>query len=366
MPRPRKDRLFGPELPRIPARAFPSTLAAVVHKRWNFVCGGTYVTPPCPSKPLLRAVLETAYLASSSPEEDRFPKFNIIATPIGGLGEEHYIGHKWPFSNQRVLSVSELRRLAPAVDIKKSAIWAVWSDSGWRIAGLVDFGTSWHRARMGLEYTYQGPACLMIQIDRPGRIRVYQGSFHVATLTDGVVEGHEGISFHLSLHAAAHRGLRAIAKDLSRPKIEEPRETANFEFLALWNTYVAIANSIAQLGHGGALVIVPPNAEVSSGLLKIKYEQRSPILRSAFVEFMNARHIVGDIYASQENEEEISEESVALADTNYRRAFSDLIEATRFVAQLSGCDGAIVITDDLELVGFGIEIKAEMRNDLKF
>ena len=35
MPRPSKDRLFGPELPRIPARAFPNTLAAIALRRWD-------------------------------------------------------------------------------------------------------------------------------------------------------------------------------------------------------------------------------------------------------------------------------------------------------------------------------------------
>lgn len=44
-----------------------------------------------------------------------------------------------------------------------------------------------------------------------------------------------------------------------------------------------------------------------------------------------------------------------------RDAHAELVEATRFVAQLSGCDGAIVISDDLQLVGFGAEIRAELR-----
>jgi hypothetical protein len=42
-----------------------------------------------------------------------------------------------------------------------------------------------------------------------------------------------------------------------------------------------------------------------------------------------------------------------------RIAYSELVEATRFVAQLSGCDGAIVISDDLRLLGFGAEIRSE-------
>lgn len=364
MPRPRKDRIFGPDI-RIPSRAFPSTLASVVFKRWDSICGGSYETPPCPSRIALRTLIETAYLAGSAPDEERFPQFNIVATPVEETGEKQRIGHVWPFDTRRSLTVSELRKLAPAVDLKKSAIWAVWSKSEWQIAGLVDLGTSWHRARMGLEYNYNDPKCLLLQVDRPGRLRVYQGSFHVATLTDGAIEGHEGISLHLSLHEPANRGLDAMAKELKRPKIESYREYYGFEFLALWNTYAAIANSMAQLRHGGALIILPSKSKPSAALTKIKYAQETSILRAAFISCMNARHVIGDLIAESENNQADAEEYPLSpgAELKFRSTFAELIEATRFVAQLSGCDGAILISDDLKLFGFGAEIKAEMRKN---
>jgi hypothetical protein len=361
MPRTRKDRFFGPELPRIPRRAFPQTLAAIAFKRWAYMCGGDYVTPPCPPKKLLQVLVETAYLTASAPEEDRFPKFKFVATPLGVVGDNQHIGRRWPFSERRLLTVSELRRLAPAVDVKKSAIWVQWSESGLHVAGLVDLGTSWYRARMGLEYKYDGPASLLIQVDRPGRVRVYQGSFHVATLSDGAIEGHDGISLHLSLHEAANRGLHAMRKDLVRPKIEHPKEFYGFEFLALWNTYAAIANSIAMMKHGGAIVVIPPKTKLSDKYARTKYAQNSSVLRSAFVSFMNKRHIIGDLMARRENNEVVSNESFSHAEALYLPFFNELVEATRFVAHLSACDGAIVMSDDLKILGFGVEIRAELR-----
>jgi DNA integrity scanning protein DisA with diadenylate cyclase activity len=38
-----------------------------------------------------------------------------------------------------------------------------------------------------------------------------------------------------------------------------------------------------------------------------------------------------------------------------------LVEAIRFAAKLSGCDGAIVVTEDLRLLGFGAEIRSELK-----
>jgi hypothetical protein len=86
MPRKRKDRLLGAELPRIPSRAFPKTLASIALKQWDYICGGDYVVPPCPPKALLQAILEVAYLTATAAEENRFPRFNIVATASEGSG----------------------------------------------------------------------------------------------------------------------------------------------------------------------------------------------------------------------------------------------------------------------------------------
>jgi hypothetical protein len=152
-----------------------------------------------------------------------------------------------------------------------------------------------------------------------------------------------------------------MQKDLKRPIVEEPKESYGFEFLALWNTYAAIANSIAMMEHGGSLIIVPPNAVLPEKYVRIKYKQNSHVLRSAFVDFMNKRHILGDLMARRESGELVSDEPYFRADVESRLVFSQLVEATRFVAQLSGCDGAVIMTDDLRIRGFGAEIRAELR-----
>jgi hypothetical protein len=343
-------------------RAFPVHLAQVVAQRWNHVCGGSYVTPPGPPEELLREVLEVAYLAASAPEEDRFPRFNLVCLSKTNGASADLIGNRWKFAELRELSVSELRRLAPASDLRKSAIWLEWHDSKWKIAGLIDLGTSWSRARAGLEYHYRIPACLLIEVDRPGRLRVYQGQFHVASLTDGIIDVPFGIDMHLSLHATAGCGLDTISDEILRPKIEHPREYENFEFIAMWNTYAAIANSISLLGHGGAIIIVPEGTTLSHDSLKIKYSTDAHVLRSSFIKFINARHIFGDLAAREDQGDDISEYEMSHAALKSSEAFTELVEATRFVAQLSGCDGAVVISEGLRLLGFGAEISAELKD----
>ncbi len=344
-------------------RAFPNDLARIVAARWDKLVAGDYKAPDCPETPLLRGLLEIAYLAANVPEEGRYPEFNILAVRRGQPIADQQTTRTWPFDSARPLTVEELRRLAPATDLRKSAILVDWEED-WRIIGLVDLGTSWHRARMGLEYRYDHPTCLLVQIYRPGRIRVYQGAYHVATLSEGVIDTNN-LDFRTFLHEPVNSGLRAMHSEWSQPEHEHPRETAEFAFIALWNTFAGIANSISLQGHGGAIAIVPTGITPSSDLIRIKYKQDTSVIRSAFTEFMSARNKFWDLVAREQNGEAIAQGEIAIAELWIVRRFALLVEAIRFIAKLADCDGAIVLSADLKLFGFGGEIRAEFRQGAK-
>jgi hypothetical protein len=344
-------------------RAFPRNLAGVTIKRWDNLVGGDYTTPPRPPDRLLIELLEVLYLAAAMPEEARYPQFNIVAVPLSE-GQDSSIGDIWSFDRPRSLSVDEVRRLAPAVDSKKSAILVCWSDLGWQISGLVDLGTSWSRARIGLQYHYHSPPYLFVQVDQPGRMRVYQGRYIVAALRDGRLERHKGIEITMALGTPVQNGLRKLWNKISYPKLEEPREFENFQYLAFWNTLAALANCIGDDAHGGAIIIVPNKRSITAEL-RIKYPQSSIVLQSAFIGFMNARHVVGDFITRFERNEKSLEGEYAIADLKLSEAHLRLVEAIRFVARLSGCDGAIVISEDLQVLGFGAEIRSELKPSTK-
>ena len=77
----------------------------------------------------------------------------------------------------------------------------------------------------------------------------------------------------LVLHKPAHNGLDNIWKEITYPEIEEPREYENFQFIAFWNTFAALANCVNEEGHGGAIIIVPTNNQATEKELRIKYRQ---------------------------------------------------------------------------------------------
>jgi CheY-like chemotaxis protein len=97
------------------------------------------------------------------------------------------------------------------------------------------------------------------------------------------------------------------------------------------NALSQIATRISLLGHGGTLLLTAPETEVSTDLLDISYsfDPPSPVLRDA-------------VRAPMANLDDRPAERHALD----------------FVAQLSQVDGAVHLTSDLVLRGFGGKIKS--------
>lgn len=340
---------------------FPRDLAQAISAHWDNLVAGEYVTPPCPPKALLRKILESCYLAAGAPEEGRYPQFNAVISPKGikKLDEALTL---YEFDAKRPLSAEEIRRLAPATDLRKSAIWITFDEHDANIAGLCDLGTSWHRARTGLIYSYRVPPALIIQVDRPGRMKVYQGQYAVGGLADGELLIHR-IDFPLFLHESVHNAIPTLWDKFAPPELEQPRDYENFWFTAHCNIFSAIANSISLSGHGGMLVILEAGASIPNDVVRTKYPCRSSALHNAFIHFINTRNTTADFWTASEMGQSW-EGNPHKAELALISATEHLVEAVRFVAQTAGCDGAILLTSDLHLLGFGAEIRAEMEADM--
>jgi hypothetical protein len=305
--------------------------------------------------------LESCYLAAGAPEEGRYPQFNAVISPKGikKLDEALTL---YEFDAMRPLSAEEIKRLAPATDLRKSAIWIAFDEHDANIAGLCDLGTSWHRARTGLIYSYRVPPALIIQVDRPGRMKVYQGQYALGGLADGELLIHR-IDFPLFLHDSVHNAIPTLWEEFVPPELEQPRDYEDFWFTAHCNIFSAIANSISLSGHGGMLVILEAGASIPNDVMRTKYPCRSSALHNAFINFINARNTTADFWTAsvmgQSWEGNAHKAELALIS-----ATEHLVEAVRFVAQTAGCDGAILLTSDLHLLGFGAEIRAEMEADM--
>jgi hypothetical protein len=149
------------------------------------------------------------------------------------------------------------------------------------------------------------------------------------------------------------------------PKIEHPREFENFQFIAFWNVFAALANCINEDSHGGAIIIVPAGKAILDKELRVKYRLYSSVLRQSFIDFMNARHRNADLVQQIEGGHKSLQGEQAISAIELVQKHEQLVEAIRFVAKLSASDGAIVISEDLHLLGFGAEIRSEFKSGTK-
>jgi hypothetical protein len=349
--------------------AFPSDLASQVQGRWTtFVARHDRPAPPLPSVEQLRYVLETAFLASFAREEGRNLRFALCCAPTaavpceGGGGDVPLI----PFREPRPLSVEAIRALAPAVSPLTAAILVVCppGDSAalsCTVAGVLSVGPNVVRWRGdGAVYQRPAPYALVVDVREAGEVHIYRGGIKLATLKSGSLQDQLAFSEleFLPISDILSQGVDVIRPRLRPPAHEPPRETSDFEWTALLNTILAIVTGLESHGHGGTLLVAAPGAERTLPVrAKFDVDERNGVLSDRFVRFINARHaLVNARIARKEGRPGADAAELSHLQDAMLIAEEDLSNATDLTARLSAVDGALVISSDLRVVGFGAEI----------
>ena len=352
------------------AYAFPADLAEQVLARWTtFVARHDRPAPPLPSIEQLRYVLETAFVASFTREEGRSLRFTLCCAPFVEVprdGETESVPII-PFVERRPLTVDAIRALAPAVAPANAAILVVCGPdtdpAGCLIAGVLNVGTNLARARRGrTSHQRAAPYALLIDVRDAGELQIYRGGIKLATLKSGSLQDQLAFSEleFLPISSVLSQGVESLRPRIHMPAREPARETSDFEWTALLNTVLAIVQGLESHGHGGTLLVTAPGAERTLPVrMKFDVDERNSVLPDRFVAFVNARHALvtarlsrqADVAAQPVLDAEIShlEDAMTIAE-------DDLETAAEVIAQLSAVDGALIVSADLRVLGFGAEI----------
>ncbi len=349
-------------------------LAEEIHKSWYEFVIGQYIQPPLPSLLQFKSLLEVAYLSTMELEEGRPTTFTICCSAKGKLVKRDRQVEKiesWPFETNRTFNVQEIRRLAAATEADSTAIWVQFAkkqDSLLDIHGLLSVGSSWATARNAYSYFYNSlPNTLTVRGLSPGHLLVYQGDYSVGQIKSGKVQVGDlplGFIDLLGAYPILKEGHSLLRHEIIIPKHEYIKEWYEFEWLAYVNVILAIVNSIKLQGHGGALIVGSPQSKViKNHTVKVKY-QYSPKkhhLREAFVDFMNCRHKHSDrlVFLQERGRTTKNDQRLHSAFFKLVEAEKKLSENTIFAGRLSGTDGALLLTADLKLLGFGTEIRID-------
>jgi hypothetical protein len=365
--------------------AYPKDFAELVCRQWNSeFTGASFFDLPVyrsaaalPPPHVLEQVLSLCYQASLLREEGRAVRFRLMlcvprdlkAAPGRPEGLDGL-----PFVKPLPLVPNELRRLAAAAAFDRALIAArVQPGERFVIWGLLHSGEAWMRALEGARRSFQPlPPCLVVSVSGPGNLSVSKGSLVVARLVGGTLVTPTPSVLEVSstdgdADAINARFLAAHARTGRRGGPHRARVDAALISLIRRQIALRIISAMRRLHHGGTLLILPLNVlrrqRQWAPLLKIKYAFPPGPPRRRFFELVlrlldalatDAAQRFGPAHRVTWSD------YVTSPDPAVHRADEAITEAVRFLACLSAVDGAVVMGQPLELLGFGAEISGRL------
>lgn len=358
---------------------YPPDLVPLIQSAWStsLLIQGEE-RPPLPNAEALGQLLGLTYHTSLLREEGRKLLFRIVFLPRGSSKEITEARRKNSrlavFTEDRALTVAELRRLAPAADSTRTMICADHdAETGWRVWGLLDTGANWwqftrHEASSGTP----PPQDLAIGSPGPGEITVSSGGMVLLTLRNGATFLPQGsaldagpVSMHLE--TARRQLYRDSVKRLKSKKWDEEGHDNDYPKRFHDMCLSRILSGIRELAHGGTLLVVPDQLSASDPRLAdrviIKHPCDYDYLWELMIQHLElhkrfyALHF--PLWESQTPIEPKQFQQVSMIDSKREENDEALKDAVRFIASLSAVDGALVITDRFRVLGFGAEVIAQ-------
>lgn len=368
---------------------YPTGLAQEVRRTWlKHRVSRKEKVPALPNDEIIDYLLEVAYHASFLTEEKRRLGFKLAFCTEGDISMEAARVHpdqepklrSISFSKPRDFSVSELLRLAPATDPRNVLICvqptATTEGHALEIWGLVDSGSSWWNFLHGESGSaYSPPNCLTVSSSRPGQLTISRQGSPLFTLRTGKLtspihgvlkDGPVGLFFR----GAAMAFYDDVTKDLGDLRYDPEGADDIRPFVYYANYLERLLFRVQELGHGGTFIIVPDALEASDSRLMDRaivkysgtYNSVWPLLIKELVfDRRYYEHYFG-LWDSKKPIERDSFRAFEMIDAQREELGTAISDSLRFLASLSGVDGAVILTDRLRLIGFGAEVTAQSPN----
>ena len=358
-----------------PISAYPRDFASFVRDRWQEGSSGEHTSLPDPAE--LQHLISVCYQASLLRDEERPVRFRLIFRapdrfppdqgPPAGL-------HRLLFSDPLPFTERELRKLSPSVDFYGSLI-GLWRDgkSGLSIWGIVHSGQRWTQSLHGGGKKFQPlPDSLVINVTNPGHITVNNGSTEIATLNFGKIVCPSTAVFDSMWMRSAFGTIideeLALCRE-ARKHAKKPWAAIEPGFLGTIKKQISmrILGRIRSYRHGGTLISIPDELKEEflseNPYVKFKYrffdEEPRRRFRTLILKIANE---LAELYGFPENpEKEVGwAEYLTSKNQTLSRLDESVFEWAHLVAGMTQVDGAVVMTQRLELIGFGAEISGKL------
>jgi hypothetical protein len=359
------------------SHAYPIHLADVTRARWAYL--EQQVDPgPCVVRPgtlpesfALERLLSIAYQASLLHEEDRPVRFRLLVGEPDRLPQD--VGppdglHALRFTEPRPYNEHEIRRLAPAAQYHRALI-GVRKEGGhdFRIWGILQSGPRWLQSARGGRVVPSPipPDALVVRVAAPGMIAVGVGDVTLAELRNGSLGGQPFDTLEAKWLAARFAPFRDELLAEHEQAMEgmavplDPTVTRKISQQLLKR----VISILREAHHGGTLLLLPEKRVARllgpNGVLRLKYSFSDGEARRRHRALIRAGMRELSLIANEvKPRPDRAGWSLYQRSTNASIAALDeaILEVSHLLAALADVDGAVVLTDRFELLGFGAEI----------
>jgi len=334
----------------------------------------------CPQLEVLIELFEAMYFASLKKEESQPVAFHIVylnpdkPDPRPPQYQPHDRWSCVPLAASVPLSGKNFMKMAGASDPRTSS-FAVYPDSQGRLIvwGLIDQGNRYHDyVNFDSETGPERPGLFQASITGIGHLVAYIGYEKIAELKlNALVRSAIDVLKKGAVHDALGPGIRSYLAAL-QPQLTEFFGDDSWEWdresppKTNWlSSLRRLLLRVQNLRHGGAFLITP---DQSLGGLSVKHKMKYDRLRSALERLAVAD--AQEFAASSEIRDEYMEkdaddmpvvlhvdESVAGFDVEEIR--NEMDGAIWFISLLTRVDGLVLLSQTLEVIGFGVEITTQ-------
>jgi hypothetical protein len=356
--------------------SYPRDLARFVRDRWRDVPEPSGGVDPLPEAAALEGFFAACFQASMLREEERQVVFRAILAeptffapegrPPEGL-QQLAFPHPLPFDPR------ELRRLSVAADPQRTLIGVrPDGEGGLRIWGLINSGTRWLRDVYGGRRAGAPlPSAPVVHVNAPGSIEAYKGHELVGKLQRGRLSGARLDPFEsewlpgqfsrlLEKFTERHEAARNRARELSGERWAQLEPTLPRRITE--RMMKRVISVVRDARHGGTVVFVPTDnaGEHSSEhpYINLRYRFADDRARLCFPDLVvDILNRLAQLYGTADREQEPRvvgwEEFEATIDDEIETLDEALFDVAHLIAGLAAADGAVVMSKQNELLGFG-------------
>ena len=292
-----------------------------------------------PPRDVLEDVCQTLLNVSCLREEGRFPSFRVcFVRPDSELLDTYIYAHVLRFQNPIPFHTRELHKLAPALNAGMSYLMLDITEKPYTMIGIIASYTAWEKiVTREVISGNRMPRIPNIFVNGPGELRACFGESSIVCYSAGHCVFFRTDTFTSTL----------IADQLARDSHITQKERLQLLYRILYQ--------VNSYGHGAAILIVP-SAEACMEYIDLKYPMRSPYL---FGDGLRPEKPAGigahpdKLPNGGANAEKLA--GVGLDKPSGKARDKDIITYADLIAKFTSVDGAVVLTKDFDLVGFGAE-----------